>query len=331
MKNHSDANGEQTRVDGESGSDDAVAQLMNLAGLRPAIPGHVAKRVHANVRLDWQSATRRHRVVRWSGAFALAASVVLAITVTLQPARISLKPLGSIARVSGIANANDNGLVVGRTVQPGETITTAPGESLSVSLADGLSLRIASGSSIRFDAADDFTLTKGQVYADSGQAIYRDRGITIRTLAGSATDIGTQFAVTYNDNNMSVAVREGRVDVLQDQNSYLAIAGEKLLLQPNEPFVVAPISVNDSSWDWAIELAPTFDIDNRSLMDFLKWAARETGKELVFADDETRMAAMGTILSGSVRNFSPHEATQSVLSTTQFQYQIDNYQIVIDR
>jgi ferric-dicitrate binding protein FerR (iron transport regulator) len=331
MKNDSDTNHDKAFLDNDSRSDEAVAQLINLAGLRPAIPDDIAQRVHGRVRREWQSVTKRRRTVRWSGAFALAASVVLAITVVLQPASPPAPTLGTIARIAGSTGSVDSGLYAGRTVQLGDTITTADGESLSVALADGLSLRISSGSSIRFDAVDEFTLVRGQVYADSGQAIYRDHGLTIRTPAGSATDIGTQFAVSYEADSMSVAVREGRVNVSGYQDSYLAIAGEKLLMQPNEPFVVAPISINDTSWDWAVALAPTFDIEKRSLTDFLKWAARETGRELKFADDETRMAAMGTILSGSVKNFSPDEAAISVLSTTQFQYHINEYEIVIGR
>jgi len=331
MKNHSDTRDKEELVDKASRGEDSVAQLINLAGLRLTIPNDIERRVYARVKQDWRTVTKRQRSIRWAGAFALAASVVLAITVTLQPSSPPLQTLGTIAMVAGNTSVDADGFFVGRNISRGDTITTANDESLSVTLTGGISLRISSGSSIRFDAADDFMLKQGQVYVDSGQAIYRENGITIRTLDGSATDIGTQFAVTYEGGDMSVAVREGRVDVSHDQGSYLAIAGEKLTLRPNEPFVVAPIAINDSSWIWAVELAPTFDIDQRSLMDFLKWAARETGRELVFADDELRMSAMGTILSGSVRNFSPDEAAQSVLSTTKFEYRIDEYQIVIEK
>lgn len=329
MENHSDTNDEQNEVDLASQNDRAVAQLMNLAGLRPTIPADVERRVHANVISDWQKITRRQKTLRWSATLALAASVVLAITFALHPAPVSLQKLGSVARVA--STSDGQGFIVGSDVHRGDTIATSADESLSVSLANGLSLRVAEQSSIRFDAADEFTLTQGQVYADSGQSIYRDHGITIHTLAGSATDIGTQFIVRYEDDNMSVAVREGRVDVLHDQDSYIAIAGEELLLQPGKSVVVAPISATDDAWSWAIALAPTFDIDKQSLLDFLKWASREMGKELVFADDDLRMAAMGTILSGSVADFSPSEATRSVLATTQFEASINDYQIVISR
>ncbi len=320
---------ERSPSPGDAPGDEAVSQLLNLAGLRPQIPVAVQQRVHANVQQEWQKATRRRQVIRWSGAFALAASVLLAVTLVMRPIEQPMHQLGAIARVVG--GSDDNRFVAGHPVNRSDTIATMPGQSVSILLNDGLSLRVASNSSIHFNAADDFTLSSGKVYADSGQAIYRDRGITIRTLGGSAKDIGTQFVVEYLDGNMGVAVREGRVDVARDQESYLAIAGEKLLLQPNTSFVVSPISINDSSWDWAVALAPTFDIHGRPLLDFLKWAARELGKELVFADDETRMAAMSTILKGSVEDFSLNDAIRSTLTTTNFQYRMDEFQIVISR
>ena len=44
-------------------------------------------------------------------------------------------------------------------------------------------------------------------------AVYGGPSITIRTGVGSATDIGTLFSVAHHDDDMRVAVREGRVDV----------------------------------------------------------------------------------------------------------------------
>jgi len=329
MNDQDTINEEQSPSTGGTPGDEAVAQLLNLAGLRPRIPVDVQRRVHDNVQREWRQGARRRQVIRWSGAFALAASILLAVTFVLRPVEQPVHPLGSIARVVG--SSDDSQLFAGHPVNQSDTITTVAGQSVSIILNDGLSLRVASNSSIHFNAADDFTLSRGKVYADSGQAIYRDRGITIRTLVGSAKDIGTQFVVEYADGSMGVAVREGRVDVARDQESYLAIAGEKLLLQPDTAFVVSPISINDRSWDWAVALAPTFDIDGKPLLDFLKWAARELGKELVFANDETRMAAMRTILNGSVEDFSLDDAIQSALTTTNFQYRIDEFQIVISR
>jgi hypothetical protein len=66
-------------------------------------------------------------------------------------------------------------------------------------------------------------------------------------------------------------------------------------------------------------------------MEFLNWAARESGMELVFEDDELRMAAMRTDLHGSIASFTPLEAIASVLATTSFRHRIESGRIYIER
>jgi len=119
------------------------------------------------------------------------------------------------------------------------------------------------------------------------------------------------------------------VDIASGAQSLSAAAGEQLTLSTNGEVAVLSIEVDDPVFAWAVDLAPAYDIENRTLLDFLKWVSRETGKELVFADDELRMAAMGTVLHGSVSDFTPTDATAAVLATTGFHYRIEDRQIVI--
>jgi hypothetical protein len=102
-----------------------------------------------------------------------------------------------------------------------------------------------------------------------------------------------------------------------------------LTLKANDDVVFDKVTPYDDAWDWTETLAPTFEIENRPLADFLKWAARETGRELVFENDDTRLAAMSTRLHGSVSGFTPSEAVASVLPTTSFEYSIDERRILI--
>jgi cytochrome c-type biogenesis protein CcmE len=306
--------------------DDLVARLMQFAGPRPPIRADLQARVHDKVQLAWLSSLPRRRANRWAVPLALAASIIVAIALTLRPSDTPLRTIGTVARVVG-----GTAMTVGQNVHPGDTLRTIAGQGISVSLPAGLSLRIDEKTSLRLDGHNEFTLLSGQVYADSGQQIYRDRHVTIHTATGSVTDIGTQFAVQVVDDDLAVAVREGKVDIAAGQKTHTALAGDKLLLKADEEVVVDQISANDDSWQWAEALAPSFDSKDKSVMDFLKWAARETGKELVFTSDEARMAAMKAKLHGPVSDFTPHEATEAVLSTTTFDYQIDDHQIIIVR
>lgn len=322
-KTPQDANGEN--------DERTVAALMNLAGPRAAIPDAIEKRVHAAVRRDWEGSTRRKTILRWSVPAALAATVLIAISVGTRSPEVTPQAIGVVASVNNEATAAAKNLNVGSEVFPGQIVETADEFAVSVLLAGDVSLRLAAGSSISFTAADEVTLHRGTVYADSGDRIYRDRHLTVHTRNGSATDIGTQFSVAIEDDQLQVAVREGRVDVTHQDLLHTAQAGKKLTLQKGAAVVIDEVSPYDASWAWAVSLAPEFQLENRSVLDFLKWAARETGKSLDFSGDDVRMAAMRTEVFGSIDGLSPSEALEAVLATTEFRYRIDERSITISR
>jgi hypothetical protein len=54
--------------------------------------------------------------------------------------------------------------------------------------------------------------------------------------------------------------------------------GERLTLVRGKGASVSELDTHDDYWDWVVELTPTFDMTNKSLLDFLKWTARETGR-----------------------------------------------------
>jgi hypothetical protein len=308
---------------------DTVAKLMSLAGPRADIEKDRQSRVHDRVRQEWLRSTRKKKTIRWAVPLAVAATVVAAVGVGMRsPAPVLPQQVGTISYVAKSTNPGQTPYSVGDAIHAGDLIKTGSESGLSVALQGDISLRIDAGTSIQFDAANDFSLEYGQVYADSGDRIYQGRHITIHTEGGSATDIGTQFSVAYSDEQLNVAVREGRVDVANSQGTFTAEAGDTLTMAGGD-VVTGKVSPYDASWGWASALSPGFVLENETLMDFLKWAARETGKELVFSSDELRMAAMGTRLFGSVDGFTPIEAIESVLSTTRFQYRVDPQSITI--
>ncbi|MDH4107156.1 MAG: FecR domain-containing protein [Gammaproteobacteria bacterium] len=321
---------DKDRIEEQQNDDQTVARLMHLAGPRAAIPADVERRVYGAVRSEWELSTRRRNLARWTLPLALAASVIVAVGLLQREPVAPLVAVGTISRVTGPAA----GLAVGDPVHRGATLRTGPGQGLSITTSDGVSLRVASGTEFTLKAADAISIAAGEIYADSGERAYLDRHMSIDTPIGSATDVGTQFSVRYSGDAMSVAVREGRVNVIdqQDQPSArIADVGERLVLRPGQDVTMERVSVRDPSWGWAVALAPAFDIESASLLDFLKWAARETARELVFEDDDLRMEAMRTVLHGSVTDFTPDEAAESVLSTTGFRYRIDEQRIVITR
>jgi len=331
--------------------DDATMErLLRLAGPRTPVPEDIAARVYERVHREWQASSQppddtrvyrhvrrewrkgaaRQRFRRWALPVALAASVVLAVAMFLQPppSAPGKIAIGTVARVAGEAGALP---AIGEMVYAGEVLETGAAEKLSILINNGESLRLDQNTTLAVVARDEFRLESGRVYADTGNFMYRDGGLVIHTTMGTVTDVGTQFAVQVAAERLDVAVREGRVDVSHGANEFVAVAGERLQLGSDVEPTVASVEPHDPFWNWTLSLAPVFDIENKSLLDFLRWAARETGRELEFEDNELRMSAMRTDLHGSVADFEPIEAVESVLAATNFRYRIQADRIVIER
>lgn len=332
--------------------DETMARLLRLAGPRAPIPEDIESRVYdrvqhewragsrqpegarvyARVHRDWEKSKPRRGMRRWAMPLAAAAAVIMAVAVILQPpppvpANV---PVGTIARI--VSSGGGSTLPeVGHLIYPGESLSTGTGQGMSLLLSNAESLRIDEQTTLVVHSKDEFRLMRGRVYADTGDFMYRDRGLVIETAIGSVTDVGTQFSVGVTDDSIDVAVREGRVDIDHGAEPLVAVAGERLQVHRRDGATVDLLAAHDPYWDWAMSLAPTFDIENKSLLDFLRWAARETGRELVFETNELRMSAMRTDLHGSVSDFNPLEALESVLATTNFKYRIEADKIVVEQ
>ena len=330
--------------------DQTLARLLQLAGNSSPIADDTEARVYAAVRKEWEASTAqpdkdrvyrnvrrewhrtstRTRVRRWAMPLAIAASAVLAIAVIMQPpppapANVAL---GEVVRN---IDAGSPALREGSMIFAGDTVASGSTGGISIILADGESIRLDRETTVAFIDRDRLRLLDGRVYADTGNFVYRDRALVIETDSGLVTDVGTQFSVDARGGSLDVAVREGRVDVRSDQQEHVAVAGERLILEPRQTVKFQEMSPHDDYWGWVSALAPVYEIENRSLLDFLRWAARETGRELVFEDNELRMSAMRTDLHGSVADFQPDEAIAAVLATTRFNYRIADDRIVITR
>jgi ferric-dicitrate binding protein FerR (iron transport regulator) len=330
--------------------EETIAKLLEIAGPSPEIPPDTVKRVYGHVLQAWQSGTERpdpariyDRVLqtwhknrawserrRWMLPLGATAAAVLAFLLLAPPEPAPRIVVASVNKVVGTQTDSDRA-GPGENIYAGETLTTAAGEGISLLFARSESVRLDGDSRIRVDAKDRLTLLRGRVYADTGEFVYRDSGLTIVTALGSVQDVGTQFAVAVDGELLDVAVREGRVDIQRDQHEHVVVAGERLLLTDDGRSEIVPIAKNADYWSWVSDLALNIDIENKSLLDFLKWVSRETGMELVFESDEVLASAMRTDLHGSIRDFTPHEALQSILATTAFQYRIEADRIVIER
>ena len=336
-------------MNAEAADEQLLAQLFKLAGERAEIPIGIESRVrhrvqeewrvsttqpnsdevYAAVRNTWKRGTLWNSILRWTLPIGATAAAVVAVSIVSPPETVPVVVAATVSRVTGSGAASTE-FPAGADVHAGDTIATGPNEGVSLLLARSESLRIDANTRLRVEAKDRFTLLSGRIYADSGQFVYRDGGLTIDTEFGVVTDVGTQFSVASGERTLDVAVREGRVDIKNQSDTYVAMMGERLTIVQGQRVVVAAIESHDDYWSWVAELTPDFDMKNKSLLDFLSWAARETGRELRFETAASRMSAMRTDVAGSVTGLTPQEALRAVLATTTVSYRIESDRIIID-
>lgn len=206
--------------------------------------GDMSERELAELRA-WLDADARHRAAFdearqiWHAAGdipdAFAPPAAAAATTTAQrPAR-----MGSRARVPSAAAAAAVIVAVAAAAMFGDVWTrlradhvTAVGEQAEIRLPDGSTARLNTNSAIAVSYADGhrrIDLLRGEAYFDVRSA--PDRPFRVRFDAGTATALGTAYAVRNGDRQSAVAVAEGRVAVETDSGQR-----ESIMLQAGERF-----------------------------------------------------------------------------------------------
>ena len=181
------------------------------------------------------------------------------------------------------------------------------------------SLRLAGGATVRLDAATRLRLASAAILELESGAVYVDTGagrgpIEVRTSLGTVRDVGTRFAVQVApETALRVRVRDGEVLTERRGRTYRTQAGEELELRRNGTSERRAVAPYGPSWEWTLEAAPAFDIEGRSLREFLDWVSRETGWRIVFPDERLADSAAKIVLHGSLGGLRPDRAPFAVL------------------
>ncbi|HEX6571254.1 MAG TPA: FecR family protein [Steroidobacteraceae bacterium] len=308
--------------DPSAGDDAKLAALLRTAGPRPQPPADVTAVVRAAVADEWRAAVASRRARRplapWLAAAAVAAVAVgvwLLAPGMLQPST----EVAAVARLTGAVEYRRAGshawqaLDATASVASGDEVRTLPTGRVSLRVPDGLELRLDVATTVAFEDDDAARLHRGRVYVDAGPGA---GAFAIATALGDVRHLGTQYSVGLAGDTLDVAVREGSVTVDHDRKPVVARAGERITLQRDGRLLRSEVLRYGEQWQWAHAVAPTLAIDGRTLDEFLAWAARETGRQLVYTSPEAARVAEQTVLKGSVEGLSPEAAVAAVLTTT---------------
>lgn len=213
----------------------------------------------------------------------------------------------------------------------GESLLTerryrAHGQAL-LALESGGNLRIAAGSKIEVVGKDAVQLNAGELYVDIPPGVHTLAAFVVTTPAGDFRHVGTQFALAVANGETRLRVREGVVQWVTAEGQSAVEAGSEVHISRDGKATRGAIAPSDETWDWTSATTPDFEVDNRPLQEFLEWVARESGRELVLADEATRQQVATIRMHGSVKGLTPMQALSAVMAATSLRFDLPEGQI----
>jgi ferric-dicitrate binding protein FerR (iron transport regulator) len=319
--------------------EDVLGALLAASGARATPPEEQRQQVRAAVEAEWRTLVaarqRRRRVTAWAAAAAVAVVAVSAwwIRPLVSP---PAEPFASLARVQGTVEYREGRdgswrhVQDGTRISPGAALRTGDAGRVAMELDNGVTLRLDRGTRLAFASPGKASLEAGAVYVDAGAGdASGSREFALETPFGEVRHLGTQYEARVLDAALRVAVREGRVGIALAAGGQVATAGEQLLLT-GSGIERSTLSPWDSQWAWVASVTPPFEIEGRSVDEFLAWAARETGREVAYGSPDAARQAQGIVLRGSVSGLTPEQAVTAVLSTTSLQPRLETERIVVE-
>jgi ferric-dicitrate binding protein FerR (iron transport regulator) len=309
--------------DAGSATDESAERALREGLKVNVLSADAMRRIREATEQEWRETTRTSRR-RQASRFAVAGSFV-ALALAALWAFQTMSPGTPVAVFGRVVAAESPGLVELRRFAADAAV--APGSPLEVgqrldvrgdtvvNIEAGGNLRIARSSAIEIRAPDVVRLTRGELYVDIPPGAQAATSFRVLTRAGEFRHDGTQFAVLISADLTTLKVREGRVVWKGAAGESTVAAGTEVTLDRDGNATRRQIPTAGRDWSWTEAMAPDVVIENRPLLEFLNWFARETGRKLEI-DELSRQQAGAILMHGSVRGLTVTEALSVVMATT---------------
>lgn len=330
-----------TARDDNVNDDQAIEALLRQVPPRPMPRPEETRAVREAVRADWKTYTKRRGLRRRFASLAVAASVLVAVGVAVNSLRV---PSAVVEQVATIDKAVGSIYLLGEgseltettdlsELAAGQTIVTGKASGAGLTWHQGGVLRIDAETRVTFLSPTDIELRSGRIYFDShpstlyaGITQSSASGLSIHTLQGVITHLGTQYMTGINAGALQVSVREGEVRIDGATFDATATAGQRLDVSGSAPSITN-IATWGKDWEWIEMTAPVPDLERRSIHEFLLWASRESGLALRF-EGAAETIAREKMLVGSADQ-GPRESLHLLLETTVLEADIDDGWIIV--
>jgi ferric-dicitrate binding protein FerR (iron transport regulator) len=168
---------------------------------------------------------------------------------------------------------------------------------------------------------EEVALSRGEVYVDSDAEA--SGSLTVATAVGLVREVGTRFSVALDGGTLAVRVRDGKVVLESPDEDLPVVAGEELTRDDDGQVARRPLPPSDPSWEWVVRTALPFELEGRTVAEYLDWLSRETGWRVAYASDRASRAASSTVLHGSLAGDDPRETLEAVLPSADLAYRLD--------
>jgi ferric-dicitrate binding protein FerR (iron transport regulator) len=315
-----------------------VGRLIRLAGKRQAVPEERLSRLRAVVHASWRRSVSRDRrrglaalIGMQIGAAAAVAMLVGGVYWLHDRTRGAGAPVATIVRAEGRTLSLDGRAAeAGGFLVQGGGVTTDAGARVALRTVDGVAIRVDSGTELRLTAARVVELERGGIYVDT-QGSAPSGAIEVRTRLGTISDVGTQFEVRLASDGLQLTVRTGAARLARDGRTSPAPAGTRLSVSATGALETRGVAADGSEWDWEASIAPPFELEGRTLGDYLDWLERETGWQATFADASVAGPARAIVLHGSTSGVRPGDTPEAVLPVCGLRYRREGRALVIER
>jgi hypothetical protein len=321
--------------------DDAVEALLEKAVPRPSPPGNDEAAVRSAVHDEWQAVTRRVRTRRYIKHFAVAATVLLGIAVSFNALQVTNTPSVQVATISKSfgsiyllgEQSEQHEMADLATISAGQVILTDKDAGIGIEWGNGGSLRVDKNTRIEFTSPEAVFLHSGRIYFDSQSADLAEAtaatGFVVETEHGSVEHVGTQYMTAVTTRDLTISVREGRVEVDGAYvNKAVAVAGQQLSISGGARPKLADVSVHGEAWRWIEATSPVINADGRTVDEFLTEIGRETGLKVYYETPAAREMAHNGVLKGNV-DMGPREELALRMSGEDLGYRIDGGAIYV--
>ena len=323
-------------------SDRELEKLLRRAPPRQTPEDAAVEAARLVVHDEWRDVVgqqRRRGFTRW----AIAATVLLiifSVANVYRSASVGAMQVAEIQKSFGAVSifgpqpsvSEDSSLT---TIRSGQTIVTGLKAGMAIARDDGGSIRIDENSKVEFLSGASIFLHTGRVYFDSTPSQLIDAShssdrehFVVQTAHGVVSHVGTQFMTEVDGESLIVNVREGHVAVDGTYHAATVAFHEQVTFSGHSFPTTSTYPGHGREWAWIAKTSPPIDVEGVTIDQFLNWAGRELGLEVMYAVPDAKQIAMQYEFRGlDVKSSEPRKALELHMATTTLDSRIDGGKI----